>query len=185
MTAKIALRHRVRMAADVLRGRSNATGHTTSPRHRRPARKALAVLVPAIVAATAGGVAYAYWNTTGSGSGSAHATTAVALTTSTATPTAQLYPGATGDAKVTINNPNPFGVTVTDIVGSTITSSGGIGTCSTTGVTFADQHSLADAVGANSSATFTLTGAVSMTNASDTGCQGATFTIPVALTAHS
>jgi hypothetical protein len=154
-------------------------------RPRRPVRKATVVLLAVLAGLLATGVAYAFWTTTGSGSGSAHATTAAGLTTSPATTTAQLYPGATADAKVTINNTNPFAVTVTDIVGGTITASGGIGTCSVTGVTFTDQHAVADIVGANSSTTFTLTGTVSMSNASDNGCQGATFTIPVTLSAHS
>ena len=39
-------------------------------------------------------------------------------------------------------------------------------------------------IGANGSLSFTVPG-VSMTNASDNGCQGATFTIPVTFTATS
>ena len=45
-------------------------------------------------------------------------------------------------------------------------------------------RSVTQTVPANGQATFTAAG-VSMTNASDTGCQGATFTIPVTFTAAS
>jgi hypothetical protein len=142
-------------------------------------------LAAAITIIFSSGVALAFWTAGGTGSGTAAATTAIALTTSTATPTAQLYPGGTGDAKVTINNTNSYAVTVTDIVGGTITGSSGVGTCTTTGVTFTNQHLLTSVVGAHGSATLTLAGAVSMSNASDDGCQGAVFTIPVTITGHS
>ena len=38
---------------------------------------------------------------------------------------------------------------------------------------------------ANDQATFTLSGAVAMSNASDSTCQGAVFTIPVSLSGAS
>ncbi len=133
-----------------------------------------------------GGVAVAAWLATGTGSGSAKATTAIALTTSTATASADLYPGGTGALKITINNPNPYPVTVTDIASSgAITAAGGTGTCTTTGVSLTTLTGLTDAIAANGSATFTHAGAVSMSNLSEDGCQGATFTIPVSLNGHS
>ena len=52
-----------------------------------------------------------------------------------------------------------------------------------TGVSFATTAT-SKVVPANDSPSFTIAG-VSMTNASDTGCQGATFTVPVTFTATS
>jgi hypothetical protein len=52
-------------------------------------------------------------------------------------------------------------------------------------VTFTDQTGLALDVAAGATSTFTLSGAVSMSNASDNTCQGAIFTIPVDVTGAS
>jgi hypothetical protein len=134
------------------------------------------------------GVAFAAWTATGTGSGYAKATTAQALTTVdvSASTAATLYPGATGDAKLRIDNPNPYPVRVTDVAGSgAITSNAGAACNAATGVTFSNQSGLTLDVAAGSAATFTLTGSVAMSNASDTSCQGAVFTIPVTLTGMS
>jgi hypothetical protein len=136
--------------------------------------------------ALATNLAFAAWNSTGSGSGSAQATTAKALTTTAASTTAQLFPGANGDLKITIKNDNGYPVQVTDVTGSgTITSDKGSACDASTGVTFTDQHTQALDVPAGSSATFTLSSVVHMSNASDNACQGAVFTIPVSLVGAS
>ena len=142
------------------------------------------VVTTALLAA---GVAFAAWNATGTGSGYAKATTAQVLTTSdvAATTTAQLYPGGTADVKIKINNPNPYPVRVTTINGSgAITSDKGAACDASTGVTFTNQSGTFD-VAANSNASFTLAGAVAMSNASDNSCQGAVFTVPVSLSGAS
>jgi hypothetical protein len=144
---------------------------------------AMSILVVGVV-----GLVYAAWITSGSGSGYAKATSAQALTTAdvSATTTASLYPGADGNVLVRINNPNSFPVRVTSVTGSgAITASGGLGTCTTTGVTFTDQTGQTIDIPASGATTATLTGAAHMSNASENGCQGATFTIPVTLAGGS
>jgi hypothetical protein len=151
--------------------------HLTS-RHKL-ATGAVALLVVGVV-----GLVYAAWTTNGTGSGYAKATSASPLTTVdvSATTPATLYPGADGNVLVRINNPNTFPVRVTAISGNgAITAAGGTGTCTTTGVTFTNQSGLTLDIPASSAATSTLTAAAHMSNASDDGCQGATFTIPVSL----
>ena len=136
----------------------------------------------------AGSVAFAAWTATGAGEGYAKATTAQALTTVdvSASTTATLYPGATGDVLIRIDNPNPYAVQVTDVAGSgAITSDAGAGCDASTGVSFSDQSGLTLNVPAGSAASFTLTGSASMSNASANSCQGAVFTIPVTLTGTS
>lgn len=136
----------------------------------------------------AGSVAFAAWTASGTGEGYAKATTAQALTTVdvSASTTATLYPGATGDVLIRIDNPNPYAVRVTDVAGSgAITSDAGAGCDASTGVTYSDQSGLTLNVPAGSAATFTLTGAASMSNASANSCQGAVFTIPVTLSGNS
>ena len=141
-----------------------------------------------IVVLIAAGLAYAAWTASGTGAGYAKAGSAQALTTNdvSATTAADLYPGANGDVKVEINNPNPYPVQVTAISGSgTITPDSGHASCSPTGVTFTNQTGLSINVPANGTQAATLDNAASMSNAAANGCQGATFTIPVSLTGAS
>lgn len=162
-------------------------------------KRVLAIGVPlAGIALT--GVAFAAWTATGTGSGYAKAKTAQALTTvdATATVVQDLYPGqAAGSLRITIHNPNDYPVRVTSIsqdssAGKFVSSTGGLGTCTDdpaqtpahpTGVSFTTQSGTWD-VAADSDASFLL-GGVHMSNASDNNCQGATFTIPVALSGAS
>ena len=156
-------------------------------RQRRWIRRATAgsLLFAVIVAAS---VAYAAWTASGGGQGYAKAGTAQGLTTVdvSASTTATLYPSGTGNVLLRINNPNPYPVAVTSVTGNgTITSDKGAACDASTGVTFTNQTGLSLAVPATSAATFTLTGAVAMSNASDNSCQGAVFTIPVSLSGAS
>lgn len=149
-------------------------------------RGAIATFV--LLVALGASVAFAAWTTNGTGDGSARATSAQALTTVdvSATTPATLYPGATGDLRLRINNPNPYPVRVTAVAGNgTITSDAGAACNASTGVTFTNQTGLTLDVAANTASTFTLSGAVAMSNASHTSCQGAVFTVPVTLTGAS
>ena len=136
-------------------------------------------------------VAFAAWTNNGSGNATAKAQSAQALTTvdASATTPVTLYPGATGRAHLSIVNPNPYPVQVTGVAfnNSLITSDKGAACDASTGVTFANQSGLTLNVPANSAGTeFTLAlGSVAMSNASDTTCQGAVFTVPVTLTGAS
>lgn len=136
----------------------------------------------------AGGIAYSAWNSGGTGSATSKAQTAQDLTTVdvSATTPATLYPGATGDASISISNPNSYPVRVTSVAASgAIVSDKGVACDASTGVTFTDQTALALDVAAGATTTFTLAGSVSMSNVSDNACQGAVFTIPVTLTGSS
>ena len=144
-----------------------------------------AIVVAAVIAV---GIGIAAWSIGGSGNGYAKATTASSLTLADATAftTAQLYPGATGDLKLRLTNPNSFPVRVTAVSGNgTITSDKGAACDASTGVTFTDQSGLTLDVAASADGTFTLSGTVAMSNSSNTTCQGAVFTVPVTLTGAS
>jgi hypothetical protein len=150
----------------------------------------LFIALAVLVAFGATGALYAAWSTSGSGSGYAKAGTASSLTLSdaSASTSADLYPGGTGAVKVRVTNPNSFPVRITTVAkqtGGTITSDKGAACNASTGVTFTDQTGLTLDLAAGATSTFTLSGAVSMSNASDNTCQGAVFTIPVDVTGAS
>jgi len=152
-------------------------------------RARLTVALALVAAVIAGGVTFGSW-AVGSdpGNGYAKATSSQNLTLSDASgaTVAQLYPGGNGDVKVKITNPNLFAVTVTSVKGAgAITSDKGAACDASTGVTYTDQSSLSLGLAAGATSTFTLVGAAHMSDASDTSCQGAVFTIPVTLTATS
>jgi hypothetical protein len=151
---------------------------------RRTVRRVVAGTLTTGVILTAG-VAFAAWTAGGSGNGYAKAGTVGALTTvdASASTTAQLYPGGTGDVKITISNPNSFPVTVTGVSGNgTITSDAGAGCNSSTGVTFTNTTGLTEVAAASTTTTITLANKASMSSSSANACQGAVFTIPVTLT---
>lgn len=150
--------------------------------------KAAAVLIGGLgLALLTGGTAYAYWTTTGAGTGTASATMAQTLSAGPATVASGLYPGATGIAgTATVSNPNPFPVTITSASFALPTASGSLGTCTTTGVTLtAGTLPTVPAKAGGQDGTVALPFTAAMTNASQTGCQGATFTSTVTLAGQS
>src|ERR671928_379821 len=151
-------------------------------------KRKLVILAAAVAAVVAAGIGIAAWTISGSGNGYAKAGSASSLTLADATAftTATLYPGATGDLKLRVTNPNSFPVRITAVSGNgTITSDKGAACDASTGVTFANQSGLALDLAASATATLTVANAVSMSNSSDNSCQGAIFTVPVSLTAVS
>ena len=152
--------------------------------------KNIIVVATMIVAFIVVGVGIAAWTVSGTGTGYAKASTASAITLSDATlnTSADLYPGATAaTVKLKVTNPNPFPVRITAVTGNgTITSDKGAACNASTGVTFTNQTGQTlDLLASEANKVFTLTGAVTMSNASDNSCQGGIFSIPVSLTAVS
>jgi hypothetical protein len=154
---------------------------------RRLIFAAVTVMVLGIVS-----LGYAAWTSSGNGTGFAQASSAQALNSVTVSAgSANLYPGATADLTLKLNNPNPYPVTVTSVTGNgTITADTSHATCGQdaghpTGVTFTGQTGLSISVPANATADAPVPGSVHMSNASDNSCQGATFTIPVSISGAS
>ncbi|HEY3190897.1 MAG TPA: hypothetical protein VGJ70_25625 [Solirubrobacteraceae bacterium] len=159
-------------------------------------RGRLVGLLVTLALASGAGLVYAAWTSSGTGSAYVKAGTAQTLTTVdvSASTSATLYPGASGDVLIKISNPNPYPVRVTGVslngTSASITADASHSSCVTTGVSFSNQTGLtidvpAKSGGTNGTTQTTLTGAASMSNASDDGCQGAVFTVPVNLTGLS
>jgi hypothetical protein len=141
-----------------------------------------------VAAAIATGIAWAAWNTSGSGTGYAKAASSsdLVLADASAATGADLFPGAGGDVKVKVTNPNAFPVRITAVTGTgAITSTGGAACNASTGVTFTDQTGLSLDLDPGETDTFTLNDAVSMSNASANACQGAVFSVPVTVSGAS
>jgi len=149
--------------------------------------KKLAALGVALVTFAGIGLAWAAWTAGGTGSGSAKAGTAKALTTSDASASVVnlLYPSGSADVAVTINNPNPYPVTVSSVTGNGAITSGNTTCDASNGVTFTNQTGLSIVVPANGNVTKVFANAASMSNASVDACQGQTFTIPVSISGAS
>ena len=153
---------------------------------RKRKRYVLGVIL--LLAIVGVGIGIAAWNVSGTGNGYAKAGSSSSLTLADATAftSADLYPGATGNLKLRVTNPNSFPVRITTVSGNgTITSDKGAACDASTGVTFTNQTGLALDLGAGATATLTVPSSVSMSNASDNSCQGAVFTVPVTVSGVS
>jgi len=151
----------------------------------------LLILVLGALAASIGlaaGSAFSYWTASGSGGGSAGVGTpqAVTVVAATGTPSSQLIPGGSADLVLQLDNPNSYPVRIVGLSqrGSTVTPVGATGsgtacTDTTTGVTVPTQTGISITVQAGSAQTVHVPTGVSMSTSSASGCQGATFQVPV------
>jgi hypothetical protein len=180
---------------------SKSGKHSASqPVARRRARKVAAATVGMVLA---GGSAFAVsnwavgFNASATGEGQSATITPLAIT-AVAAPSAGnlLYPGASGDVTITINNPNAFPVTVTALTvpaatvyaagysNSALTSAVGTCTSSTSLVGWnwgASSHTLSSPVtvaGNNGNLVVTLTNAASMGGLSPATCASSYFQMP-------
>jgi hypothetical protein len=162
-------------------------------RRHRFIRRLLVMLAGLIATALSTGTASASWSSAGAGAGSASAGAGLASLTTTATVAtgAALAPGGAATAlSLKVNNPGSLPVTVTSVAldGSrSIGVSGAVGACVNPPLTVTTPvgwSGLTVPAGGTTGAT-TIPGAVSLGAAASSGCQGATFTIPVTLTGHN
>lgn len=161
--------------------------------HLASKKRKLTVAAILAVAATAIGVAFAAWTTGGSGSGQAQAGSATSMTISAGTPGSSLYPTASSDVAATISNPNPYKVHVSSIALGAVSVDAGHSGCNLGSVTVTSPQDNsgsgwdvpAKSGGVNGSLNVDLTNAISMSNAANDSCQGATFTVALTATGAS
>ena len=150
-------------------------------------RKLLIALAGVMVlTGTLAGGAYAYWTAHASGSGTATVGTVSPVTVEAAsgTPTSLLVPNGTADLLVQVTNPNAFAVTIVGISQSgTVSVTGGTGcTAANAGVTVPTQAALSVSIASGSHVVAHIPGGAAMSSTSASGCQGASFQIPITLT---
>jgi hypothetical protein len=158
--------------------------HAVQEERPKGRRRAAAFVVVAVAIATpAGGMsAIATWGTSGTGEGQAKATTAVSLVVSAGTATGQLYPGAAGDVRFRVQNPNTFPVTVTGWSGQSVASTDKSG-CGTGNFSVNAGSIAATPVAAGAAVTVTVVGGVSMNSDAPDACQGAGVGVSATVTA--
>ncbi len=139
--------------------------------------------------AVGAGVAAAVWTATGSGSGAGAGTVAQSLVVTPLTPAgagASLYPGGpAGPVFFTIQNPNPFAVTITGLSWGTPTSTA-TGSCANANISVdagaPTTASISIAAG-QTDVNQEINGVLDLSHSASNGCQGVAFTAPVTVTA--
>lgn len=173
------------------------TGHRRRTAATVSSRKRAAVVGAAGLLMLGGGVAYASWTHSGTGTATAQATTATPITVSPGTPVGSLYPeptggyptSAVGSIYATVANPNSYPVQVTAVtVGTVAITPIAPRTCAAGSVvaTVAGPMALTSPVTlpANSGPiALTVPGALKMIASAEDGCQGASFSAPITVTA--
>ncbi len=148
--------------------------------------RVVAALAVVVILGVMGGAAFAYFSSSGHGHGSGTDGTANAVTVqavATGTPSSTLVPGGTSDLIVQVQNPNSQTVKVTSIAqNGSATPVGGSGcTTANDGVSVPGETGLSISVAPGTQVVH-VAGAASMALSSSSGCQGASFDIPVTLT---
>jgi hypothetical protein len=144
--------------------------------------------VAALMLGLTGGAAYAYFTSSGSGSGAASTGAAqpVTVVAASGSVTNKLYPGASGDLHVQLNNPNSYQVTIVSLApgsGPTTADAGHSG-CTTTGVSGATLSGLNISVASGNNVQVTIPNGATMDATSLSACQGATFSVPISIAVH-
>ncbi len=155
-------------------------------------RIATATAAAAAVAGLVTGPAFGYFTARGSGagtSGTGSLQPVAILAAITGSPSSLLIPGATADLLLQVHNPNPNAVTLTSVSqGGGVSVTGGSGctgdpawpaTRGNSGVSVPTTAGQSIPIPAAATVVVQVPGGASMSTTSASGCQGATFQIPV------
>jgi hypothetical protein len=130
------------------------------------------------------GAAWGYFASTGSGSGVVSVgAKSVTVEAATGTPSSELIPGTRADLTLTLDNPNSYPLMIVSVTqNGSVTAVGQRGTCSNTAVSVPTQSGLSIPVASGEGMVVHIPNGASMGATSDSGCQGASFHIPVTIT---
>ena len=142
-------------------------------------RRRTALVVSTVTAMALGGVAYAYFSSTGAGTGTATVGSSSNVVLH-ATTTGPLYPGGSTPVTFTVDNPGTGSERVNTIHLASVTADGTHTACTVADFTMPDVTVAASFAHGNGQ-TVTPTGTLSMANTavSQDACQGATLTLNV------
>lgn len=144
------------------------------------------------VALVAGPPSFAFFTANGLGSGpgtTGSLQPLVILSATTGSPSTSLLPGTTSDLLLNLTNPNPGAVTLVSVTqggGVTVQGGGGCtndpgwpGTLGNSGVTVVSSTGLSIPIAGGATVVVHIPAGAAMSTVSASGCQGATFQIPV------
>ena len=134
------------------------------------------------------GTAYAVFTATATGTADTSVGTlhAVVVLPATGNPATSLFPGTSAPLRLTLTNPNSHAVIITAIAqdGAVVVVGGTGCTSANAGVSVPTQSSLSITLTPGTHS-FTLPTGASMATTSNSGCQGASFQIPVTVTVRT
>jgi hypothetical protein len=165
-------------AIHCLSERVTVTKHASDP--TVPTRRRTALLAWTLALLLPAGVGVAVWSATGSGSGAAKARTAQSLVVTAGSAVGDLYPGASGKVYLSVQNPNPYAVTLTG--GSVTAVTGVTGTCPTSDFTLGSGTVPSTSIAAGATADVVLDDALTMKTTALDVCQGVTVTVSATVT---
>lgn len=150
----------------------------------------VSIVTTLVLSAVVGGTAVAVWSSTGAGSGTATAGSTVALTTSSVTaPTSGAYPGGPAVAlNLVVSNDNVVPVRITSVAldpTRPVTVTGASGPCTAPPVLVSATGLSISLAAKASNVSVTVPSAMTFGTTMASGCQGATFSVPVVLTGQT
>jgi len=151
-------------------------------------RFVISVVSVTVVSALTAGIAFAVWSATGSGSGAGAAAVAQSLTVIPQTPSgagASLYPGGpAGPVYFTVQNPNPYPVTITGVSWSSPTSTL-TSQCASSNVSIDANAPTTVNLSVPANATsplLSVAGVLDLAHSAGPGCQGVAFDVVMNVT---
>lgn len=144
----------------------------------RTTRRKLVLVAGLVVTLALGGIAFAFWTTTGAGTGSGTVGTSTALVLHGTAPTL-LYPGTSSVVNFTVDNSNTGAQTVTTIHLDSVSTDAAHSTCVTTDFTMPDVASGQNFAGSTNGQAVTATGTLTMANTllNQDACKNAPLTL--------
>ena len=164
----------------------SASSHTSNDWHRGPDRlrpthqqgnlmqnrKKTGVVAGTVIALTGASIAWAAWTSDGTGTGSATAGESQDFTISSTT-ISDVYPTGSFDTTITVSNPNPYKLSVSNLALDSVDSDDE--DCNADDAASAEVTQLTESVDAEDSSD--TAAVVSFSNDLNDACQGATLTL--------
>lgn len=145
-------------------------------------RRTVAIVVT-VLALLGVGIAYAAWTATGTGNATATAITAEELKV-TGYDAKGLYPTGSVEVVFTVENPNPYAVTLTSVRGDNFKADPKHEKCNVESLSAKEQGLKEPRIGPGETSEKLLV-TVSMDNSANDECQGATFTFDITVSGAS
>jgi hypothetical protein len=170
------------------------TRHHVAKHVRRQSKHALLLTLVFALGVPIGGVAYGFWTAGGAGAATGLTGSTVPIALAPGAPAANLYPGGQTNVVLTVSNPNTAQIHINSLNLNSLQGTGGYSVdvahsgCGVGVLTYTTQTNggagwnVPPKVGAvDGTLSVTLSNALAMSSAAASACQGATFTVYLAV----